>query len=232
MSLPTELLPETLPVDPLPLATHWLAQASQRRDQPNPNAMVLATVAATGQPSARVVLCKDIVTPPGYVRFYTNYDSRKGEEIARNPRAALVMHWDHVHRQVRMEGRIVRAPATDSDDYFATRPWQRRIGAWASQQSRPVESRTALQRAVADVARRFGSPVPGAEDAPEPAGGAPLNIPRPNNWGGYRFWIEAIELWVEGESRIHDRARWTRPLAMRGPDEFTGGAWSATRLQP
>lgn len=224
----TEFLPDPLPGEPLSLAADWLAEATRRASQPNPNAMVLATVDAGGAPSARVVLCKDIVAVPGYVCFYTNYRSRKGRELAVHPRAALVMHWDQLHRQLRIEGQVVKAPEAESDAYFASRPWQRRIGAWASAQSEPVASRAALLASVAETAARFHAPVPGPEDGPEPAS---LAIPRPPHWGGYHLWASAVELWVEGESRIHDRARWERPLAPAGA-AFEAGPWRATRLQP
>jgi len=224
---PTEFLPDPLPPEPLPIAAAWLAEAVRRADQPNPNAMVLATVGAGGQPSARVVLCKDIVTTPGYVQFFTNYESHKGRDLAENPRAAIVMHWDHLHRQVRIEGIVQKAPAEESDAYFATRPWQRQVGAWASRQSRPVDSRATLLADLAKTAARFGAPVPGPEDDPAPPG---IVIPRPPHWGGYCLWASAVELWVEGESRIHDRARWERTLDAAGA--AAPGAWRATRLQP
>ncbi|MGD9597049.1 MAG: pyridoxamine 5'-phosphate oxidase [Steroidobacteraceae bacterium] len=225
----TEFLPDPLPREPLSLAADWLAEATRLAAQPNPNAMVLATVGAQGEPSARVVLCKDIIATPGYVCFYTNYRSRKGHALAANPRAAIVMHWDHLHRQVRIEGTVVAAPAGESDAYFASRPWQRRIGAWASAQSEPVVSRAALLDALAATATRFHAPVPGPEDDPEPV--PPLAIPRPAHWGGYHLWASAVELWVEGESRIHDRVRWERRL-VPAADAFDTGPWRATRLQP
>lgn len=229
MTLYADMLPENLPTDPLPLAVAWLAEAWARAEQPNPNAMTLATVDATGRPAARIVLCKDIVADPGYVAFYTNYHSRKGRDLTDNPRAAIVLHWDHAHRQVRMEGQVLRAPAADSDAYFASRPWQRRIGAWASAQSEPVGAHADLQQAVKETARRFGTPVPGPEDDPrEPD----VIIPRPPHWGGYRLWVDAVELWVEGESRIHDRARWQRGLSRADSESCRFGPWSATRLQP
>jgi pyridoxamine 5'-phosphate oxidase len=232
MSLPAQFLDDPLPSEPLALAADWLAEARRLRQQPNPDAMVVATVDAAGLPSARVVLCKEIVVRPGYLAFFTNYDSRKGRELGERPRAALVLHWDHLHRQVRIEGRVVRAPAAESDAYFASRPWQRRIGAWASAQSQPVDSRAELEANVVAIARRFGAPVPGPEDGADPG----VAIPRPPHWGGYHVWAEAVELWVEGESRIHDRVRWTRSLsanpAAEGAAAFTAGAWSATRLQP
>ncbi|MBV6422946.1 MAG: Pyridoxine/pyridoxamine 5'-phosphate oxidase [Steroidobacteraceae bacterium] len=225
----TEFLPDPLPPEPLALAADWLAEATRLAAQPNPNAMVLATVGAQDEPSARVVLCKEIVVAPGYVCFYTNYHSRKGRALAANPRAALVMHWDHLHRQVRIEGMVVAAPAAESDTYFASRPWQRRIGAWASEQSEPVASRAVLLDALAATATRFHAPVPGPEDDPEPV--PPLVIPRPPHWGGYHLWASAVELWVEGESRIHDRARWERRL-VPAAGAFAAGPWHATRLQP
>jgi pyridoxamine 5'-phosphate oxidase len=191
--------------------------------------MTLATVDATGQPSARIVLCKDIVAAEGYVAFYTNYHSRKGRDLAENPRAAIVLHWDHMHRQVRMEGQVLAAPEADSEAYFQSRPWQRRIGAWASAQSEPVESHVALQQAVVDTAGRFGTPVPGPENE---LTAIAVNIPRPPHWGGYRLWVDAVELWVEGESRIHDRARWQRGIVAANVDSSRFGPWSATRLQP
>lgn len=235
MSIPAQLLPEPLPAEPLDIAADWLDEATRLGAQPNPNSMSLATVDGHGQPSVRIVLCKDILASPGLVSFYTNYESRKGGDLAGNPRAAIVLHWDHLHRQVRVEGTVVRAPAVDSDAYFATRPWQRRVGAWASAQSRPVSGRTALVEAVIAAAQRFGAPVPGPESDPaQDRIAAGLTIPRPAHWGGYQVWASAVELWVEGESRIHDRARWTRMLGPRqpGPVPFSPGAWSVTRLQP
>lgn len=234
MPVPVQFLPDPLPAEPLTTASAWLELARSRRDQPNPNAMVVASVGVDGQPSARVVLCKEIVIEPGYVCFFTNYESRKGQEMDAHPRVAIVMHWDHLYRQVRIEGRVVRAPAAESDAYFKTRPWQRRVGAWASAQSRPVGSRAELEAAVVAVAKRFDVPVPGPEDTPSPPGLGD-HIPRPPNWGGYHVYAEAVELWIEGESRIHDRARWSRPL-VSGADPAkpptVGGSWSVTRLQP
>lgn len=221
----TETLPAVLPGNPLQLAADWLEHATQRALQPNPNAMVLATVDGQGQPSARVVLCKGIVPDPGYLTFYTNYESRKGAELAGDPRVAVVFHWDHLHRQIRVEGRVTRLPDEANDAYFYGRPWQSRIGAWASHQSRPVASRQALVEAVAAQARRFGIPY-GGPGTPEPDG-VTVDVPRPPNWGGFRLDAEAVELWVEGEFRIHDRARWTRSRSASSPV-----AWSATRLQP
>src|ERR1700730_19337442 len=157
----TETLPDPLPANPLRLAADWLAQARTDAAQPNPNSMVLATVDGRGQPSARVVLCKDIAAETGFITFYTNYLSRKGRELEVNPRAAVVFHWDHRHRQVRAEGLVTRLSAAESDAYFSGRPWQSRLGAWASRQSEPIESREALRAAVADAARRLGGPFRG-----------------------------------------------------------------------
>jgi pyridoxamine 5'-phosphate oxidase len=228
MSVPSELLPEPLPSHPLGLALQWLDDATTLRAQPNPNSMVVATVADDGAPSARVVLCKAIVPDPGYVVFYTNYRSRKGRELAANARAAAVMHWDQMHRQVRIEGLVVPSPAAESEAYFETRPWQSRLGAWASAQSEPIESRDGLAQALKAAATRFQVPLPNAEnEALQP----PPSIPRPPHWGGYRLYAQAVELWVQGEARIHDRARWSRSLTVHH-EEYIPGTWSVTRLQP
>jgi pyridoxamine 5'-phosphate oxidase len=224
-TLPRHSLPEPLPAEPLSLVAAWLAQAQARAETPNPNAMVLATCDASGQPSARVVLCKDIAPVPGVVRFVTNYDSRKGRELAANPRAALVFHWDHLHRQARIEGQVRRADVADSDRYFASRPRHSQIGAHASRQSEPIASRAALQAQLDAEHARYGQNEP---------------VPRPAHWGILELWADAVELWVEGHARLHDRARWTRRLApaavsasaSASASASTGGPWSVTRLQP
>jgi pyridoxamine 5'-phosphate oxidase len=226
-------LPDPLPGEPLQIAEKWLRQAFDEQVQPNPNAMTLATVGPGGQPSARVVLLKDIVLPQGYLVFYTNYGSRKGAELATCPRAAALLYWDDLHRQVRFEGFVTRSPAAESDDYFASRPWQSRLGAWASEQSRPIGSREQLVESLKSTAKRFGAPPvgPEAEELSDEHPG--VHVPRPAHWGGYRLWIESMELWVEGEYRIHDRARWTRSLSPIGDGrEFHASAWHVTRLQP
>ena len=228
MSTLTELSAGPAPADPLAVLARWLAEARALHIQPNPNAMVLATCDAAGRPSARVVLCKGLAVTPGYLAFYTNYQSRKGQELAVNGRAAAVFHWDTLHRQVRVEGPVVRAPAQDSDEYFASRPWQSRLGAWASAQSQPAESRQALERALTATAERFGAPPPDSVPTETPFAG---KIPRPPHWGGYRLWAESVELWVEGAARIHDRLLWNRQLR---PVEtgFDASAWQVSRLQP
>jgi pyridoxamine 5'-phosphate oxidase len=224
----TETLPDPLPANPLELAAQWLAQAQRDAAQPNPDAMILATADSRGYPSARVVLCKEIAAQQGYILFYTNYGSRKGSELAGNPRAAVVFHWDHLHRQVRAEGQVELLSDAENDAYFRTRVWQKQLGAWASHQSQPVESRKVLAAAVADEARRFGIPYegPGSQE-PEIIS---IQVPRPPNWGGYRLYVDAVELWVEGEYRIHDRARFTRPLSSLR--DAPGVPWASTRLQP
>jgi pyridoxamine 5'-phosphate oxidase len=207
-------LPSTLPADPMPLFAQWFAGAREGKAQPNPDSMALATVGADGRPSVRIVLCKKLVADPGYAAFFTNYHSRKGAELDAAPRAAAVFHWDAYGRQVRIEGQVVRSPADESDEYFASRALDSRIGAWASLQSQPLESRTTLLKRVAIEAARFGP-----------------QVPRPPHWGGYRLWPESVELWIEGPFRVHDRALWTRSLEPQGAG-FAPGPWSATRLYP
>lgn len=228
MELYNDLLPDPLPAEPMALAAAWLSTALAARQQPNPDSMVLATATSNGQPAARVVLCKELDAELGRVAFVTNYDSRKGRELAENARAALVFHWDHAHRQIRIEGVVVKAPGAESDAYFESRNWQRRIGAWASAQSQPLRSREQLNAAVRAAADRFGAPNPTAENL-ELAPAA--SIPRPPFWGGYYVWADGVELWLEGTARIHERARWTRSLTTAGAG-LRAGPWSATRLQP
>jgi pyridoxamine 5'-phosphate oxidase len=229
MTIHAELLPTVLPEEPLTLFAAWLEAAMRSRAQPNPNAMVLATADAHGMPSARVVLCKELQILPGYVTFYTHYDSRKGRELAANPRAAAVIHWDSLHRQVRLEGNITRVATERSDTYFASRSWQSRLSALASAQSEPIDSRAAMENAVEVTAARFAAPSPLRSDGTAPDPG--IVIPRPTHWGGYHLWMSAVELWVEGAGRLHDRARWQRTLTAVGGG-FEAGPWSATRLQP
>jgi pyridoxamine 5'-phosphate oxidase len=228
MAAGRQLLPEPLPAEPMTMAAAWLVEAWQSGAQQNPDAMVLATVDHRGHPAARVVLCKQIIADPGYLLFYTNYGSRKGREIAANPRGATVLYWDSLHRQLRIEGPIVKALPAESDAYFATRAWQSRVGAWASEQSEPVATRAQFVEAVRSAAARLGAPDVLSTSSAE----QDVAIPRPPHWGGYRLWAESVELWVEGEYRIHDRARWTRSLMPAGEHGFRAGAWTATRLQP
>lgn len=213
--LPEQQLPDPLPTEPMTLLASWLDEATRRRDQPNPNAMVLAT-SANGHPSARVVLCKDLDTAAGAVRFYSNYESRKGRELAANPRAAVVFHWDHLHRQVRIEGSVGRGDAGDSDLYFKTRPRDSQLGAHASRQSEPVASMAALREQAEAVRQRFG-------DGP---------VPRPAHWGGYVLWADAVELWMAGTGRLHERARWSRELTISSGGRPVASPWTITRLQP
>jgi pyridoxamine 5'-phosphate oxidase len=182
---------------------------------------VLATVDA-GIPNARVVLCKHLVADPGYLVFFTNYHSNKGRQLTAHPYATVVFHWDALHRQVRMKGRLLKSPSAESDAYFNMRPVGNRIGAWASQQSQPLSSRAQLTKQVAEIEQRFGVASTATQGT----------IPRPPHWGGFRLWPMSVELWIEGPGRVHDRAVWTRQLQPR--DEFTFGcdAWTSTRLNP
>jgi pyridoxamine 5'-phosphate oxidase len=169
-----------------------------------PEAMTLATADAAGVPSARMVLLRGH-GPDGFV-FFTNYDSRKGRELHANPRAALVFHWAAQGRQVRVEGRVRRTSDAESDAYFASRPRGSRLGAWASQQSRPLADRDELEREIARHDERF-------------AGG---EVPRPEGWGGFRLTPEAVEFWQHRDDRLHDRFLYAR----------VGGGWEIRRLAP
>lgn len=214
----------------MPLAAVWLQQAWDEKIQRNPNSMVLATTDSGGRPSARVVLCKEIVVEPGYLVFYTNYESRKGRDLAAKPWAAVVFHWDAMRRQLRVEGPVVTSPARESDDYFASRPWQSRLAAMASAQSAPIASREELLQKLRATAARFGTPDPLAAAADVQDAGP--RLPRPQGWGGYRLWAAAVELWVESEHRLHDRVRWIRELKATGGTHSQTQSWQHHRLQP
>jgi pyridoxamine 5'-phosphate oxidase len=223
-------LPDVLPVDPMRWAEAWLKDAIAAGLQDNPNAMTIATVGADHQPSARVVLCKEFVPDPGYVVFYTNYESRKAEELARNSKAAALFHWDAFGRQIRIEGIVSRSPTAESDEYFASRGWGSQLGAWGSDQSRAIDSREQLVAQIRQRGAKLGLSL--ADSTEELDNDEIPVISRPPYWGGFRLWAHAIELWISGSDRIHDRARWTRNLARDRADEVTATQWIGTRLQP
>jgi pyridoxamine 5'-phosphate oxidase len=217
---------EPLPADPIPLLARWLEEAKGAQAAPNPDAMVLATVDAAGEPCARVVLCKGVDIEAGYLVFYTNYQSAKAEQLAECSAAAATFHWDHAGRQARVRGRVEQLGETESDAYFASRPLLSKLGAWASDQSRPMQNREEVVMRVLEAAERFGvdleALIRGDWDG---------EIPRPRHWGGYRLWAGEVELWAGGVGRLHERARWKRELAS-GEEGWSGGEWRSERLQP
>jgi pyridoxamine 5'-phosphate oxidase len=196
--------------DPFLLFESWYAEA-RAREFNDPEAMALATVDARGLPNVRMVLLKAL-DPPGHAArgfvFYTNTESAKGNELAAAMRAALLFHWKSLERQVRVRGFVSPVADAEADAYFASRPRGSCIGAWASQQSRPLESRPVLERAVAAVAARY----------------AAGDIPRPSYWSGYRVTPVEIEFWINRPFRLHDRLVFRRPAP--------AGSWSKARLYP
>lgn len=212
------LLPDPLPDEPFTEFHRWLREAEGARRTPNPNAMCVATVDEHGHPRARIVLCKLVDVDSGHIVFFTNYASDKGRQLAGHPWAEAVFLFDAQDRQVRIQGPVTRSPAAESDAYFASRDRASRIGAWASDQSRPIASREQLVAQFAAAAARFG------EDG---------EVPRPAHWGGWRLWGARVELWMSGEARFHDRAVWTREVTVRDDGAAPAtGPWSVTRLQP
>jgi pyridoxamine 5'-phosphate oxidase len=191
--------------DPFALFNAWFADA--KTSEPNdPDAMALATVDPTGLPDVRMVLLKGS-DPRGFV-FYTNDESAKGGELASNPKAAIVLHWKSIRRQIRVRGAIERVSASEADAYFASRSRPSQIGAWASDQSRPLDSRATFEARVMEVEKRF----------------AEKEVTRPPHWGGYRIVPVQIEFWMDRPYRLHDRIRFTRDSAV--------AAWKKTRLYP
>ena len=188
--------------DPLRQFQRWFA-AARDAGMPAPEAMALATATPDGRPSARMVLLKS--ADERGLTFHTNYRSRKGAELAANPRAALLFHWQPLGRQVRVEGAIERVSAEESEAYFRTRPLGSRLAAWASPQSRPLDDRAELERLYAQAVERFGE-----------------EVPLPPDWGGFRLQPDAFEFWQHGDDRLHDRIRYER----------AGDGWSRTRLAP
>jgi len=223
-------LPQVLPGNPLHWVAAWLDEATRQRVQRNPNAINLATIGADGQPAARVVLCKQLVPDPGYLVFYTNYRSRKVRELRANPRVAVTFHWDALGRQARIEGIATFSPAAESDAYFASRDRGSQLGAWGSDQSAPLASREALLLQLRERAASLGLNV--SDDLQSIDSVDRAAIPRPEHWGGVRVWASAVELWIEGGDRIHDRGRWQRTLGETAGQDFAVGEWQGNRLQP
>jgi pyridoxamine 5'-phosphate oxidase len=196
------LTEEQAPRNPFELFRHWFAAAA---DLPEPNAMTLATATPDGRPSARMVLLK-AYDDRGFV-FYTNYQSRKGNELATNPWAALILFWPELHRQIRIEGRVEKTSSEESDTYFATRARGSQIAAAASAQSQRLASRQQLEDRVRELEERW----------------AGREVPRPAFWGGYRVAPSCIEFWQGRPNRLHDRLRYTR---------LADGSWMVERLAP
>lgn len=201
----TELTLEMLHPDPMDQFTRWFEDAVERSGLNDPNAMCLSTLSPEGIPEGRIVLLKG-VDPRGFV-FYTNLESAKGRALATHPVAALTFHWDRLARQVRVQGAVEPVTDEEADGYYASRPRGSRLGAWASEQSRPLVDRATLEGKVQEMERRY----PGDE------------IPRPPHWSGFRVLPVAVEFWQGRTSRLHDRFVYRKD---------SGGRWTIQRLNP
>jgi len=205
---------DPLPADPFPIAVAWLNEAFAASLQLDPHAIALATVDEAGRPEVRFVLCKALEPETGSLVFYTNKQSPKGRALRGNVQASAAFLFGPQQRQMRISGPVSDTSDAEADAYFATRPLDSRIGAWASAQSEPIASRAELETRYAQQAARFGVR----------EGAANADVPRPPHWGGYRIRAERVELWHSRPGRLHDRALWTR--------ELPSGAWRSQRLQP
>jgi pyridoxamine 5'-phosphate oxidase len=194
---------EMLAASPFAQFGAWMAEA-EKLEPNDPNAMIVATTTLDGHPSLRAVLLKG-VDERGFI-FYTNKESRKGDELSANPNVALLFHWKSLQRQIRIEGRVEDVTGAEADAYYASRARISRLGAWASQQSRPLADRVVLEQRLAETERRF-----------------PGDIPRPGYWSGYRVLPERFEFWQDMPYRLHDRT-----VYLRSED----GAWCQTKLFP
>lgn len=192
--------------DPFAIARAWMKEA-EKSELNDPDAIALATVDAHGLPNVRMVLLRQI-EDDAFV-FFTNYDSKKGQEISASGKAAFVLHWKSLRRQIRVRGIVTREDGAQANDYFASRSLKSRLGAWASRQSQPLDSRASL---MADVAKIT------VEKGPNP--------PRPPFWGGFRIRPVEIEFWADGAFRLHDRFRWMRDL------DADASNWTVQRLNP
>jgi pyridoxamine 5'-phosphate oxidase len=189
--------------DPFALFAQWFEHA-QAHELNDPDAMALATVDSDGLPDVRTVLCRGR-GPEGLI-FYTNAESAKGRQLTAYAKAAGLFHWKSLRRQARFRGAVSRVDAATSDAYFHARPRLSQIGAWASEQSRPLDKRATLEARVEEFSQKFGEG----------------QVPRPAHWGGFRLWPDEIELWADGAFRLHDRVRFTR----------SGDGWTRQRLYP
>lgn len=190
--------------DPFALTRVWL-EAAREEEVNDPNAMALSTVDANGMPNARVVLLKDI--EDGAFVFYTNYNSAKAQELDHSGKAAFVIHWKSLRRQVRARGLISREDGAKADEYYASRALKSRLGAWASDQSKPLDNRASLEKALEKATQEHG-------DTPA----------RPPYWGGFRLVPMEMEFWADGEARLHNRFKWVR--------DTVDAPWRVTRLNP
>ena len=197
-------------VDPFELTDQWLAEAHEKEIN-DPTAMALATADAAGLPDVRMVLLKE-VNARGFV-FYTNTQSQKGQELSANPQASGVLHWKSIRRQIRFRGAVQSVSDAEADEYFATRPKQSQIGAWASDQSRPLDGKFELEARVAKFAAKYGLG----------------KVPRPPHWSGYRIKPTYIEFWKDGAFRLHDRMIFERSAA---DAEIDKTSWIVKRLYP
>ena len=220
-----KMLSQSMTQNPVLLLQSWLNEAMEINLQPNPDSMAIATSNSQGLPNVRMVLCKEINTEEGYVIFYTNYNSVKSMEIKENPKCSALFHWDKLGYQIRIRGELLQSPDEENDAYFASRHLGSQVGAWASNQSNPIEDKQALDDQFRKILDRFNL-------TSESITRDEQKIPRPPHWGGYRLWIEEIEFWLNQKDRLHDRLHFRRALTIINEGIETEKNWTVKRLQP
>lgn len=211
-------------LNPLSTLQDWMEKVSDSNAQPNPNCMSVSTVDSNGLPNTRMVLCKELNTEEGHLTFYTNYSSIKSKELESNAKCSALFHWDKFGLQVRIRGTAIRCTDSKNDAYFSSRDLGSQIAAWASDQSKEIESLEMMDNSYQIIMDKFS--IGNLENNSE------KKIPRPDFWGGYEIWVEEIELWKNQKNRFHDRLKFTRNINIKNGNIDPDKKWNVIRIQP
>ena len=211
-------------LNPLSTLQDWMKKVSDSDTQPNPNCMTVSTVDSNGLPNSRMVLCRELNIEEGHLTFYTNYSSIKSKELESNAKCSVLFHWDKFGLQVRLRGTAIRCSNSKNDAYFSTRALGSQVAAWASDQSKEIESLEMMDTSYQKIMDKFK--INNLANDPE------KEIPRPDFWGGYEIWVGEIELWKNQKNRFHDRLKFTRNISIENGNIEADKEWSIIRVQP